>query len=124
MRCLGFSVDVRSGRKDLADLGSVSTVEAVGRSVGQESVKEVSEATGESWEVDFPHQLVDSRWVEGALCLHEAAAYRCKRASWDLRNFSPGSALARAASSELSVAEAELEWYEVLLRTLQAQKSS
>ena len=120
LRCLGFSVDVRSGRKDLADLGPASTVEAVGRSVGQESVKEVSEATGESWEVDFPHQLVDSRWVEGALCLHEAAAYRCKRASWDLRNFSPGSALARAASSELSVAEAELEWYEVLLRTLQA----
>ena len=85
--------------------------------VGYPSVKGV-ESSGqvqEEWEVVFPHQVVGKEWLDQAICMQEAASYRCKIASQDVSSVSLGPEELEAALVELKVAQGEREWWEALL---------
>ena len=71
------------------------------------------------WEVSFPCQVVDDSWVREVGRLHEAAAYRCKRVAMTSGEFQGDFEWAEAVARELRESEAERDWYEALLVSLQ-----
>ena len=78
----------------------------------------------ETWEVLFPHQLVQPEWLERALCCHEASLYLCKQWSQELSgDYLDPQGLAIAAR-ELRTAMKELEWWECVLRANQPPSDS
>ena len=74
----------------------------------------------EEWDVLFPHQLVGSSWIEGAVSLHEAASHRSQRMSRELAFRNEFLHVCPGVLKELQAAEIEREFWEAFLFHVQA----
>ena len=73
----------------------------------------------EEWDVQFPHQLVDACWLEGALGVHELASLLRKRLSQELSVAPLGGGSLRDIAADLRTAIRECDWWEGLLSAYQ-----
>ena len=110
------------------NLSAISKFKADGVSRAPVANQEVTEGIAseeglELWHVEFPHEVVDGEWVEGAVALSEAMSFACKEHVKQLCTIEEGDEV-QVGLEALSSSLQQRSWHEELLTRCQPEEES
>ena len=104
------------------NLSAISKFKADGVSCAPAANQEITEEIA-SWHVEFPHEVVDGEWVEGAVALSEAMSFACKEHVKQLCTMEEGDEVQVGLEALLSSLQRR-SWHEELLTRCQPEEES